>query len=135
MGGDGPFPPELRRFRDLFNAGDCWEAHEALEERWRALRSPFYHGLILLASAWVHVERENPHGIDAQLRKALAVLHEFPPAYLGVDVAALRRAARAGRRRVRLARSRGDAPDWSALVPRPPLVLDPERVRGDELEG
>jgi hypothetical protein len=135
MGRGDPFPPELCRFRDLFNAGECWEAHEALEERWRTLRSPFYHGLILLASAWVHVERENPHGIDAQLRKALAALHGLPAAYLGVDLAFLRRVARAARRRVRLARDRGDTPDWSALVPRPPLVLDPGRVRGDEREG
>ncbi|MCH7684351.1 MAG: DUF309 domain-containing protein [Gemmatimonadetes bacterium] len=37
-----------------------------------ALRSDFYQGLILHASAWVHWERRNAHGVRAQLNKTLA---------------------------------------------------------------
>lgn len=128
-----PFPPTLARFAELFAEGRYWDSHEVLEDAWRATGSRFYHGLILLASAWVHVGRENAHGIDAQLRKALEALEGLPDAYLGVDLEAMRRAARRGRRTV--AEHRKDPPArWADLVPPPVLTLDRVRVRGDESE-
>lgn len=132
-GGEIALPPELVRFAELFRAGRFWDSHEVLEDPWRATGSTFYHGLILLASAWVHVGRENAHGIDAQLRKATEALDGLPPEYLGVDVAALRRAAVRGRSAV--AEHRGDPPErWIERVPPPSLALDPGNVRGDEPE-
>lgn len=127
------FPSPLVRFAELFREGRYWDSHEVLEDPWRETGSRFYHGLILLASAWVHVGRENAHGIDAQLRKALTALEGLPPAYLGVDVEGLRRAARRGRRRV--AERRDEPPTrWIEVVPPPALELDPSRVIGDEEE-
>ena len=118
------FPAELRRFVALFNRGAFWESHEMLEGAWRATGSPFYQGLILYASAFVHVFRRNPHGVRAQLAKAEARLATYRPAYLGVDVDALFEAADAARR----ALDRGD-------VPRAPrLKLDPARRSGTEAE-
>lgn len=86
-------PPSLESFVDLFNKGAFWESHEALEPEWRRTRSDFYHGLILYASAWVHQERRNPHGILAQLDKATPLLQEHAPGYLGIDVAGILREA------------------------------------------
>ena len=68
---------------ELFNQEAFWESHEVLEGPWRETGSDFYHGLILYASAFVHVQRGNPHGIGAQLVKAERFLQEFRPAYLG----------------------------------------------------
>ncbi len=131
--GSGPFPPALVRFAELFEEGRYWDSHEVLEGPWRTSGSPFYHGLILLASAWVHVGRENAHGIDAQLRKALDALEGVPGAYLGVDVEALRRAGRRGRQVVAEHRERPPR-RWRERIPPPALTLSAERLRGDERE-
>ncbi len=89
-GAPAPAPALLEMAR-LFNAGAFWESHEALELEWRRTRSPFYHGLILYASAWVHHQRGNRHGVTAQLDKAAPLLHRFAPAHCGVDVARMLR--------------------------------------------
>lgn len=130
-------PPPLVRFADLVNRGEYWESHEVLEGAWRRTGSPFYQGLILYASAFVHARRGTPHGIVAQLDKAEAALAGYAPAYLGVDVAALLRHARDTRRRVEARRSRGGADGgtaWGEVVEWPCLELDAGRVRGDEPE-
>jgi len=126
-------PPALVAFVELFDRGAYWESHEVLEGAWRASRSDFYKGLILLASAYVHVVRGNAHGVVAQLRKAEHHLQPYAPAYGGVDVAALLAHARRAHRAVedRLA---GPTPNLPALVPHLPLVLSAAHVRGDEPE-
>jgi uncharacterized protein len=128
-----PLPPALVAFVELFDRGAYWESHEVLEGAWRESRSDFYKGLILLASAYVHVARGNAHGVVAQLRKAEHRLEPYAPAYGGVDVAALLAHATRARRAIedRLA---GPAPDLPALVPQPRLVLTAAHVRGDEPE-
>ncbi len=67
--------PELRRAhvthaRDLFNAGEYWLAHEALETVWRSIISDgdqvaarVWQGLIQAAAALLHRERGNRHGV------------------------------------------------------------------------
>jgi uncharacterized protein len=92
-------PLELEAFVQRFNQGAYWDSHEVLEAAWRRNRSQFYHGLILYASAWVHWQRGNRHGVLAQLDKAEPLLRERGAGYLGVDLAALLRdlvALRAG---------------------------------------
>jgi predicted metal-dependent hydrolase len=117
-------PPALERFVALFNQGAFWESHEVLEGPWRATGSPFYQGLILLASAFVHAGRGNAHGVRAQLAKAERRLRPYAPAYLGVDVADLLVTADQARGAV----ARAERP-----VP-PLLTLSPDRLRGDEPE-
>ena len=128
-----PLPPALVAFAELFDRRAYWESHEVLEGAWRANRSEFYKGLILLASAYVHVVRGNGHGVVAQLAKAERHLAPYAPVYGGVDVAALLAHAR----RARLAvedRLPGPTPDLPALVPHVSLALNPAHVRGDEPE-
>ena len=38
-------------FLDLFNRGEYWDSHEALEAAWRRTGSEFYHALILFSTA------------------------------------------------------------------------------------
>lgn len=132
--GDGPRPPApLLRFLELFNRGEYWESHEALEDAWRERESGFYHGLILYASAFVHARRGTRHGIDAQLGKAERALAPYPDAYLGIDVAGIREHA-ARCRAVVAEHPEGAEADWEELIPFPTLEADPARIRGDEPE-
>jgi hypothetical protein len=64
--------PEARRrhlehARELFNAGEYWLAHEALETVWRSIidegERRVWQGLIQAAAALLHRERGNRHGI------------------------------------------------------------------------
>lgn len=125
--------PAYARFLDLVGQGRFWDSHEALEGPWRDNGSEFYHALILLASAFVHVQRGNRHGIAAQLAKASPILHKHAPYYLGLDVARLLDHATACRQIV--AEHPAAPPEaWAVLIPVPDLEFDPRRVRGDEPE-
>lgn len=64
-------PRDRRRYlehaRDLFNRGDYWLAHEALETVWRSIigeeEARVWQGFIQAAAALLHRERGNRHGI------------------------------------------------------------------------
>ncbi|MBE0593807.1 MAG: DUF309 domain-containing protein [Gemmatimonadales bacterium] len=62
----------------LFNGGDFWKAHEALETIWRTLpegvESLVVQGLIQAAAALLHRERGNRHGVWVVGEKALGKL-------------------------------------------------------------
>lgn len=124
-------PPAFARFVELFNAGEFWESHEVLEGPWRTGRSGFYHGMILLASAHVHVQRGNPRGVAAQMRKAIRALEPFRPRWMGMDVDALLAHARSA---IAAAEASGDAESLRRAVPAPRLAPHPALVRGDEPE-
>lgn len=126
-------PDPLKRFVLLFNDEEFWESHEVLEDPWREEGSEFFHGLILYASAFVHARRGNPHGIDAQLRKAEEALEAYRPYYLGINVGHL--LSHANRCHGLVADHEGlDSGGWAELIPFPKLVLRKEYVRGDEPE-
>ena len=125
-------PAEYRRFIDQFNDGWYWASHETLEEAWRRTRSEFYHGLILLASTFVHVQRENTHGVAAQIDKAITALSSCRPQYLGMDVTQLigqlRHVQSVVRQKSRTSRG------WAREIAAPVLEVDERLVRGTEPE-
>ena len=128
-----PFPDEYLQFVRLFNAGKYWESHEVLEGPWRINRSPFYKGMIIYASAFVHAQRGNPRGVFKQLHKAKRYLNEYRPYYMGVDVNRILAHAAICIELV----SVPDPPRGSSLVQAIPfdrISLETERVRGDEHE-
>src|SRR3989442_617051 len=57
----------LIRAHELFNAGEYWAAHEALETRWRSIiygdAAPVWRGLTRAAGALLHWQRGNRHGV------------------------------------------------------------------------
>jgi uncharacterized protein len=78
---------------DLFNNGDFWECHEALEPLWMkatATQKEFYAGVILLAAA-LHKARkmESARGGRRNYAKALVHLALVPDTFHGVDVRGL----------------------------------------------
>lgn len=85
---------EFARGIELFNRGEYFACHEALEEVWR--RAPrrerfFLQSLIHIAVGFYHCERGNPRGAEGQLRKGLRKLAAYLPAYQGLDTLALHR--------------------------------------------
>jgi hypothetical protein len=71
----------LTRARDLFNSGDYWAAHEALETVWRSILSEgdtgaaaVWQGLIQAAAALLHQRRGNRHGVAVVGKAALEKL-------------------------------------------------------------
>ncbi len=63
-------PEDRRRYlehaRDLFNSGEYWLAHEALETVWRSIinadEALVWQGVIQAAAALLHRARGNRHG-------------------------------------------------------------------------
>lgn len=129
---DATVPPALHEFIELFNAGEFWESHEVLEVPWRENRSDFYKGLILYASAFVHLQRGNAKGVHAQLRKTQRHLEPYAPCYMGVDVGGILGTAE---RLLDAVGKEGAAAQLDLLLPPPLLAIDPALIRGDEEVG
>jgi uncharacterized protein len=82
----------LRSGLDLIRRGDYFEAHEELEEAWRAAEpaeKDFFQGLVHVTVAWHHAGRGNRPGCERQLAKAARRLEPFAPEHRGVDVTAI----------------------------------------------
>ena len=69
------------KFIRTFDSGGYWEAHEILEEVWKQDRQDFYKGLIQVAAAWVHLQRNNRAGVLKVLPRALGYLEKYPATY------------------------------------------------------
>jgi predicted metal-dependent hydrolase len=92
----------LERGVDLIRTGAYFEAHEELEDEWRAAPEPerdFLQGLVHVAVAWYQAGRGNHPGCERQLEKADRRLQAYRPEHRGVDVDDLLRQVRAARRR------------------------------------
>jgi predicted metal-dependent hydrolase len=79
----------LERGLELIRAGAYFEAHEELEDEWREAPAPerdFLQGLVHVAVAWLHAERDNRPGCERQLEKAARRLEPYRPSHRGVDV-------------------------------------------------
>jgi hypothetical protein len=76
----------------LVRAGRGFEAHELLEDLWRAAAPPerdLYQGLVHVAVATYQDGRGNAVGRTRQLEKAVRRLAPYAPSYEGVDIDAL----------------------------------------------
>jgi uncharacterized protein len=83
--------------------GEYFEAHETLEDVWRAAEpaeKDFFQGLVHVAVAWYQAGRGNRVGCERQLEKAARRLTPFAPEHRGVDVAAFLRSVQRAQRTV-----------------------------------
>jgi predicted metal-dependent hydrolase len=74
---------------ELIREGAYFEAHEELEDEWRAApdaERDFLQGLVHVAVAWLHAGRANEPGCRRQLEKAARRLERYRPSHRGVDV-------------------------------------------------
>jgi uncharacterized protein len=80
----------FKRGLAAIRTGRYFEAHEELEEAWRAAPAEerdFFQGLVHVAVAWYQAGRGRPVATGRQLEKAARRLGPFAPAHRGVDVA------------------------------------------------
>jgi len=93
----------FKRGLEAIRAKRYFEAHEELEEVWRAAPAEerdFFQGLVHVAVAWYQADRGRPVATARQLEKATRRLGPFAPAHRGVDVADVLAQVNAARERV-----------------------------------
>jgi predicted metal-dependent hydrolase len=77
----------VRRAAALFNGGLFFECHEYLEGPWS--KAPghdkgFYRGIIHVAAAFYHYEKDNLHGARVKITSGIETLRGLPPLSHGV---------------------------------------------------
>lgn len=78
---------------ELFNKGEYWLAHEALEEAWLAENDPvrnLYKGILQAGVTYLHIQRGNYRGAKKVYRRAMRWLEQYPESCQGVQVEQLR---------------------------------------------
>lgn len=78
---------------ELFNRGEFFDAHEVLEDVWRAApaaEKKFLQGLIQVAVGLHHHSRGNLIGARSLLARAHRNLSAYPARHGGIDLAGLR---------------------------------------------
>jgi predicted metal-dependent hydrolase len=83
--------PRYVEYFERFNRQRFFEAHQVLEALWlpqrRGPNGPFYKGLIQLAGAFVHWQKNRPGPAAALLGLARANLRNYPAIHDGLNVA------------------------------------------------
>lgn len=85
-------PEAVRAGLDLFNEERYWESHEALEVAWRKAfgdEKEVLQGIILLAAALVHLQKNEPDIALSVMKRAYAKLAEHHGEYFGIDTGPL----------------------------------------------
>jgi predicted metal-dependent hydrolase len=85
-------PEAIRLGLDLFNQERYWESHEALESAWRGAsgnEKEVLQGLILLAAALVHWQKNERNVTLSVMKRGCDRLQAHEGNYYGVDVVAL----------------------------------------------
>jgi predicted metal-dependent hydrolase len=93
----------FNRGLEAIRAGRYFEAHEELEEAWRAAppgERDFFQGLVHVAVAWYQAGRARPVATGRQLEKAARRLGPFAPMHRGIDVEEVLAQVSAARARV-----------------------------------
>jgi len=84
------YDPRYLSYFDCFNQQRFFEAHEVLEALWLPQRDGpnglFYKGLIQLAGAFVHWQKNRPGPAAALLKLAQTNLRKYPAIHEGLSV-------------------------------------------------
>jgi predicted metal-dependent hydrolase len=82
--------PRYLGYFECFNRQHFFEAHEVLETLWLPQRGgpngPFYKGLIQLAGAFVHWQKNRPGPAVALFKLAQSNLRQYPASHEGLNV-------------------------------------------------
>lgn len=86
----GEVDPHYAGYFDYFNRGLFYEAHDVLEQLWLAQRHgpnySFYKGLIQLAGAFVHLQKNRLRPASALFKLAQANLEKYPSPHEQLDL-------------------------------------------------
>jgi uncharacterized protein len=92
-----PLHPQAVEGLRLFNAGEYFEAHEALEAAWNEEKGPvreLYRGVLQIAVVYLHITRRNYNGAIKVYDRSQKWLKDWPAICRGVFVEELRRDAK-----------------------------------------
>jgi predicted metal-dependent hydrolase len=88
--------PRYLGYFACFNDGRFFEAHEVLEDLWLGDRhgpdGAFYKGLIQLAGAFVHLQKQRPSPAAALFRLTLGNLGKYPTVHQRLNLEGLKSA-------------------------------------------
>lgn len=90
--------PQAAEGLRLFNAGEYFEAHEALEAAWKEEKGSvreLYRGILQIAVVYLHITRRNYNGAIKVYGRSQRWLKDWPDICRGVYVEELRRNAEA----------------------------------------
>jgi len=90
----GRLHPDAVAGMELFNHGEYFAAHEALEAAWREERGPIrelYRGILQAAVVYLHILRGNYAGAFKVYQRSRKWLDPWPETCRGVAVGQLRR--------------------------------------------
>jgi predicted metal-dependent hydrolase len=79
---------------ELFNSGQYWKAHEALEAAWRAESGPIrdlYKGILQAGVVYLHVSHANYPGAIKVNQRCRRWLDPWPDRCRGIEVGTLRK--------------------------------------------
>jgi predicted metal-dependent hydrolase len=131
---DGTPPPGLLEGIRLFNDGDYYECHEAIEHEWHAESRPIrrlYQGILQIGVGLLHTRRGNYTGALLLLADGIAKTSEFTPDCLGIDTGLLAAESQAVLERLReLGPDRLHEFDFDS-APRVCFVMDAARAKTD----
>jgi predicted metal-dependent hydrolase len=94
---NAPLHPQAAEGLRLFNAGEYFEAHEALEEAWNEEKGPvrdLYRGILQIAVVYLHITRRNYNGAIKVYDRSQKWLKEWPEVCRGIYVEQLRKEAK-----------------------------------------
>src|SRR5262245_54792803 len=81
--------PQAAEGLRLFNAGEYFEAHEALEAAWNAEKGPvrdLYRGILQIAVVYLHITRRNYNGAVKVYARSQRWLKGWPDICRGINV-------------------------------------------------
>jgi predicted metal-dependent hydrolase len=91
----GEFNRHYGGFFRCFNAQIYYEAHDVLEEVWLPIRGTaqanFYQGLIQMAGAFVHLQKERLGPAARLFALALKNFERYPDRHEGIDLQSVRK--------------------------------------------
>ena len=116
-----PLHPQAAEGLRLFNAGEYFEAHEALEIAWNEEKGrvrDLYRGILQIAVTYLHITRGNYNGAVKVYGRSQRWMKDWPAVCRGIQVETLRRDAESVMRAViRLGTERIGEFDRSLLKP------------------
>lgn len=90
----GTIHPAAIKGMQLFNDGEYWLAHEALEEAWKeetgAVRE-LYRAILQTGVVYLHITRDNYNGAVKVYRKVQKWITPWPEVCRGIQIGQLRR--------------------------------------------
>ena len=95
---NAPLHPQAAHGLRLFNAGEYFEAHEALEDAWNAETGKvreLYRGILQIAVVYLHVTRGNYNGAVKVYGRSQRWVKDWPEVCRGIQVGRLRQDAEA----------------------------------------